>query len=91
MFYQAELAPLSAAAQMAAQKLFFVADKLLNTGSVTLFSQWCIADVDLAMMLNRLVLNGDAVPEHLAAYAREQWLRPSVQQWVGILRPPLST
>jgi glutathione S-transferase len=26
-----------------------------------MFGEWCIADTDLALMLNRLVLNGDAV------------------------------
>jgi glutathione S-transferase len=40
-------------------------------------------------MLNRLVLNGDAVPEHLAVYAARQWQRPSVQLWVIQQRPPL--
>jgi len=34
-------------------------------------------------MLNRLVLNGDPVPEKLAAYARHQWQRPSVLSWVN--------
>jgi glutathione S-transferase len=47
-----------------------------------LFGQWCIADVDLALMLNRLVLNGDEIPEKLKTYANLQWQRPSVQQWV---------
>ena len=32
----------------------------------------CIADVDLALMLNRLVLNGDEVPTRLATYAQRQ-------------------
>ena len=36
------------------------------------------ADTDLALMLNRLVINGDAVPESLARYAHRQWQRPSV-------------
>jgi glutathione S-transferase len=40
-------------------------------------------------MLNRLVLNGDPVPERLALYARQQWQRPSVQLWLELKRPPL--
>ena len=40
-------------------------------------------------MLNRLLLNGDSVPPRLAEYARRQWLRPSVQEWVKQLRPAL--
>jgi len=54
-----------------------------------LFDAWCIADVDLALMLNRLVLNGDAVPARLADYAKRQWERPSVRAWVTLPRPPL--
>jgi glutathione S-transferase len=33
-------------------------------------------------MLNRLVINGDAVPERLKTYATQQWQRPSVQHRV---------
>jgi glutathione S-transferase len=74
---------LSLAAQAAAQKLFFAADTLLKPDAENLFGDWCIADVDLALMLNRLVLNGDAVPARLADYAKHQWQRPSVQLWVS--------
>lgn len=89
VFYRPDPTPLSDAAVKAADKLFFAADKLLGQADGNLCSQWCIADVDLALMLNRLLLNGDPVPEHLAAYARRQWQRPSVQQWVQMQRPPL--
>jgi glutathione S-transferase len=40
-------------------------------------------------MLNRLILNGDAVPAELVAYAQRQWQRPSVQAWVNQPRPAL--
>jgi glutathione S-transferase len=43
---------------------------------------WSIADVDLTLMLNRLILNGDEVPVRLVRHASTQWERPSVQQWV---------
>lgn len=89
VFYRPSHTPLSAEARACAQRLFFVADALLKDGSENLFGDWCIADTDLALMLNRLVLNGDTAPEKLAAYARLQWQRPSVQLWVHRPRPPL--
>ncbi len=79
--------PLSAEATASAQKLFAAADALLAAGARNLFGDWCIADTDLALMLNRLVLNGDAVPQKLAEYARGQWQRPSVQLWLTRTRP----
>lgn len=89
VFFGSTKSPLSPEAGAAAQKLFSAAEALLPGNSECLFDQWCIADVDLALMLNRLVLNGDPVPEQLAAYARRQWQRPSVQLWVNQTRPPL--
>lgn len=53
----------------------------------TLFAQWCIADVDLALMLQRLNLNGDPLPQKVKAYAQGAWARPSVQKWVRLTRP----
>ena len=82
IFFEPNPAPLSDAGLAAADKLFRVADSLLGDGAQHLFGDWCIADTDLALMLNRLVLNGDAVPDKLRAYATAQWQRPSVQQWV---------
>lgn len=77
--------PLSATALAAAEKLFTAVEPLL-ANSVNLLGEWCIADTDLAIMLNRLVANGDQVPERLAAYVRHQWQRASVQSWVSIAR-----
>ena len=51
--------------------------------SENLFGQWSIADVNLAIMLNRLVLNRDPVPARLAAYANHQWQRLSVGHGSG--------
>jgi glutathione S-transferase len=39
-------------------------------------------------MLQRLILNGDAVPERLRAYAEREWKRPSVAAYVAHPRPP---
>ena len=90
LFYKPTATPLSAEATSAAQKLFAGASELLSHGGSYLCGdEWCIADVDLAVMLNRLVINGDEVPQHLAEYALRQWQRPTVQQWVKLQRPPL--
>ncbi|MGZ2748516.1 glutathione transferase [Burkholderia stagnalis] len=89
LFYGPSPEPLSGLAQAAARKLFAAADALLAPGAANLFGDWCIADVDLAVMLNRLVMNDDPVPTRLADYARAQWERPSVQRWVKLARPPL--
>ena len=76
--------PLSDAAQAAATKLFAVATALLQHGGQNLFGTWSIVDADLALMLNRLVRNGDEVPAQLADYARLQWQRASVQAWIRL-------
>ena len=70
--------------------------RLGNTGvkvSALSFGSWVTfsnqLDTDLALMLNRLAMNGDPVPERLAQYAKRQWQRPTVQRWVAQARPPL--
>ncbi|WP_223501258.1 glutathione transferase [Pseudomonas sp. BF-R-24] len=77
---------LSDEAQAAVERLFFVAGHLLEEGAEHLFGDWSIADTDLAIMLNRLVANGDPVPARLAAYVRRQWDRDSVRAWMDIER-----
>ncbi len=67
-----------------AEKLFATATTLLAHGGQNLFGEWSIADADLALMLNRLVLNGDKVPEALADYASFQWQRASIQRYVAL-------
>ena len=88
IFYRPVSTPLSAAAQFSSQKLYAAASELLSHGGENLFGDWCIADVDLALMLHRLILNGDPVPTHLTRYATAQWERASVQRWVRMERPP---
>jgi glutathione S-transferase len=89
VFCGARRPALSASAREAADKLFAAALALLDGRTVNLFGAWSIADVDLAMMLQRLVAHGDPVPKRLIDYATYQWRRPSVQQWVKKERPPL--
>jgi glutathione S-transferase len=73
-------APLSAQGQAAAERLIRIAERLVD--GAHLFGEWCIADTELALVLNRLILNGDPVPERLKVYAAAQWQRDSVRQWV---------
>lgn len=89
VFYGQKAPPFKAVAEVAVQKLIDAAQTLLADGREHLFGQWSIADVDLALMLNRLILNGDTVPALLAQYAERQWQRPSVQEWVNFQRPEL--
>jgi glutathione S-transferase len=90
VFCGAKRPALSEQSIAATHKLFAVALQLLEGRSENLFGDWSIADVDLAMMLQRLVAHGDVVPQRLVDYANHQWLRPSVQRWINHPRPPLT-
>ncbi len=89
VFCGARRPALSAPAREAAEQLFAAALNLLDGRNDGLFDEWSIADVDLAMMLQRLIVLGDPVPQRLIDYANLQWRRPAVQQWVRRPRPPL--
>jgi glutathione S-transferase len=93
MFYPFRLQPLSGQAQRDAERLVRVAEQLVPTDRGPLFGEWSLVDAELAFMLHRLILNGDSVPERVAAYARTQWDRPSVREFAAHPRPaavPLS-
>lgn len=89
VFYGQKMPPLSPVGEAAAHRLITAAQALLAGNPAYLFGAWSIADVDLAVMLNRLILNGDSVPAELVAYAQRQWQRSSVQAWVNLQRPAL--
>ena len=86
IFFERVTTPLSDAARADADKLVRIASGLLGARS-QLFSTWSIADLDLALALQRLVANGDAVPAPLRAHADAQWRRSSVAAWVRRTRP----
>jgi glutathione S-transferase len=86
VFFRKPCAPLSETAQQAAAKLIHVAERLVQ-GPQHLFGDWSLADVDLAIMLGRLVRNGDPVPAKLREYVDYQWQRPSVQAWLARHQP----
>jgi glutathione S-transferase len=80
-------APLSAAALRATAKLLGAADRLVPPDAGPLFGAWCIADTDLAMMLQRLVKTGHDVPSRIRDYAERQWQRPAVAEFCAHARP----
>jgi glutathione S-transferase len=82
LFAGKKYSPLTEEARQSAAKLIEGAQRLLSGGQQNLFGEWSIADTDLAIMLNRLALHGDALPENLAEYAWFQWQRASVQLWL---------
>ena len=90
LFYSTPSSSLSSLAQAAAVKLYAGALVLLPQGHAHLFGEWSIVDVDLALMLQRLISQGDEVPARLANYAAQQWQHPAIQRWVTLSRPALS-
>jgi glutathione S-transferase len=80
VFYRRAEQPLSPLAQAAADKLIRLAEQVID--GQHLFGRWCIADTDLAVMLSRLVMNGDPVPQKLMDYVAGQWQRESLQDWL---------
>lgn len=87
IFYHQKPAPLDAAGAAAVERLLRAVDQALPQGATSLFSSFCIADADLALMLHRLIVPGDPVPERIRAYAEAVWSRPSVRKFVDIKRP----
>lgn len=85
VFFRPTKVPLSAEAQQCADQVIRAAEQLVD--GANLFGQWSIADTDLAMMLQRLIANGDPVPQRLRDYAAGQWQRPSVQRWLAHHEP----
>ena len=84
IFRGAEARPFTPAGQAAADRLIRIAERFLPQGvsSVAAPLAFTIADADLALMLQRLVANGDPCPARLAAYARAVFQRPSVREWL---------
>jgi glutathione S-transferase len=67
----------------AAARLVRIAGSLVKDPAGFVAGQFTPADADLALMLMRLVANGDPVPAPLAAYARAVFARPSVVAWLA--------
>lgn len=89
MFYARAQLPLSPAAQAAADTLVRVVSDVLPEGKTQLFSNWSIADAEVAFCLQRLGLNGDPLPKKLQEFVDVQWARPSIQAFARHPRPSL--
>ncbi len=87
VFSRRPVKPLTPAGQADAERVVRAAETLLPPGAAHLFGEFGIADVDLAMMLQRLVANGDPVPERVKVYASAIWQRPSIREWLAKPRP----
>jgi len=82
-FASAPIASLDPAGERDKQRLERIALALL-AGKSYIGSHFCIADVDLATMLQRLCANRDPMPSELCDYARRIWERPSVRKWLAL-------
>jgi glutathione S-transferase len=87
MFYDRAEHPQSAACRDAVARLVGVAEALIPASGGSLFGAWSLVDSELALMLQRLVLNGDTLPARVKAYADREWARPSVREYVTHARP----
>lgn len=81
VFSHPETTPLDPAGELAANKLRLTAETLLAHQEANLFGAWCIADADLALMLMRLLKNGEPLSARLTDYALQQWERPTLHAW----------
>lgn len=81
-------APLSPTASAQAAKLCAMIERLDPSPQGALFGDWCIADVDVAFALMRLIRTNHEVPAVLRTYAEAVWCRPSVREYVEHPRPP---
>jgi len=77
--------PLGEKARQDAEELIRVAEQIIPKGQTHMFSEWSIADADLALMLMRLVANNDRVPQRLVDYAIAQWGRHSVRKYLAYI------
>jgi glutathione S-transferase len=86
-FFQGEaVKPLTRDGRASADRLVSVALRLLPEGAPFVAGAFTPADADLALMLQRLVNNGDPCPDRLASYARAVFARPSVREWLARTR-----
>jgi glutathione S-transferase len=75
--------PFTPEGRAAADRLVAIAEKLLPQGAAFVAASFTPADADLALMLQRLVANGDPCPERLARYAGNVFARPSIREWLS--------
>jgi glutathione S-transferase len=81
-----KLPPLSPAARDEVAELLPALLATLKPGAVFLFGGWSIVDTETALMLYRLMANGDPVDPRLAHYAAAIWNRPSSRAFIDAPR-----
>lgn len=81
------LKPLSEQARAYVARLVSFAERIVPEDAGHLFGSWCIADTELAMMLQRLLKTGEPMPARLCKFAEREWDRPSVRAFVDVIRP----
>jgi glutathione S-transferase len=90
IFYPETRANLAAFTEMAKEEIRELTEALgsmLKPGADHLFDRWSIVDAETALMLQRLVANGEMLDPRLKAYAEKNWNRPSVREFVSHRRP----
>jgi glutathione S-transferase len=83
LFLGEAVAPLTADGRASAEKLIRFAERVLPAGASYVGGTFSPGDADLALMLHRLVANGDPCPDRLAAWARSIFTRPSIRAWLA--------
>jgi glutathione S-transferase len=86
IFQGVAIRPLSEKAEAARVRLVRIATAVVAEGQHSIARSFSIADVDLAIMLMRLVHNRDPVPDRLVDYVKAIWQRPSLQKWLVLTR-----
>ena len=87
LFFDRARAPLGDRARADADRLIGLVERILPPGGTSLFSIWSVCDAEVSLALHRLIVNGDAVPAGVRAYAEATWRRPSVRGYVEHDRP----
>ncbi len=81
IFYDYNAKPLTPAGQRDVDKLLRIATALVRANQ-SLFGDWSLVDIELALMLQRLLSNGINIPSALHAYAEREWHRPSARIYI---------
>ncbi len=82
LFLGEKVKPLPPDARESAERLCRAAEQFVGPSGTSMFGTFSIADVDLALALQRLVHNGDPVPERLHRFAQGVWARAAVRKYV---------
>jgi glutathione S-transferase len=84
LFQKGTAGSLSLNALAAVERLFRIAGQLVSGAGSTITGQFSLADADLALMLQRLIHNGDPTPQPLVDYAGAIFERPSVRKFLAL-------